>query len=77
MSGTYRQLTRTHGYGDRPEVVRVPTSCRCGGNEALVIRVDGTEEMVGCVCHHDAVVYRDTHWHVAVFYLVHDSVDGA
>lgn len=73
MSGTYRQLTCTHGYEERPEVVRVPTSCHCGGDEALVIRVYGTDEMVGCSCHHDAVVYRDTYWHVAVFDLVPDG----
>ena len=67
----YRELSCTYGYEDRPLIVRVPTSCRCGGDEAFVIRVYGTDEMIGCTCHHDLIDYKeDGYWRVALFELV-------
>lgn len=31
----------------------VYASCRCGGDKAWCIAVDGTQIMLGCICHTD------------------------
>lgn len=39
---------------DTPRFIKRPTSCRCGGTEAWLLRIPGKGDlMVGCVCHTD------------------------
>jgi len=70
-----RELSHTYGYEDRPEIVEVMTFCACGtGEQALVIRLWGYDTMIGCSCHHEAIVYREgLYWKVMVFDLVEEE----
>lgn len=52
-------------FTSQPVIEKAPTSCRCGGDTAYVARVGDRLVMLGCVCHHEHVVYaRDVWWEV-------------